>query len=151
MKFAYSGILSPAPDTGEEVLIFRPEVPLRIHGPNGFASYMALVDTGADNSILPLSIAVQLGIPTESAKGPGATAFGGQQLSLSFADIRLQMSDDQDSWRWPARVYFYDFHDDEPETIVVGHEGFLDYFTAIFDGEQLLLDLEPNHEFPRSQ
>jgi hypothetical protein len=149
MKFAYSGFISPAPDTGEEVLIFRPEVPLRIHGPEESALYMALVDTGADNTILPQSIARELKIATTKAKGPGATAFGGQQLALSFADVQLEIVDDTRARRWPARVYFFEFLGGQPETVVVGHEGFLDYFTTIFHGDQLVLDIEPNGEFPQ--
>jgi len=85
MNFPYSGFVSRAPETGEEVIIFRPEVPLRICGGKGAVVYMALVDTGADNTMLPLSIARDLGIVTTKAKGPYATAFGGQQIPLSYA------------------------------------------------------------------
>jgi predicted aspartyl protease len=149
MKFAYAGFISPAAETGEEVIIFRPEVPLRIHGANGSATYMALVDTGADNTMLPLSIAHELSIATYKAEGPNATAFGGQQIPLAYADVELELRENDASIRWKARVHFFDLADSEPETIVVGHQGFLDFFTAVFDGEQLTLDLEPNQEMPQ--
>jgi len=148
MKFHYSAVLSPAPDTGEEVVILRPEVPLRVHGTTGSATYMALVDTGADNTILPLSIARELGITTYPAKGPSAVAFGGQPIELSYADVELEFSQDVETLRWRARVQFFGFADAQPETLVVGHQGFLDYFTAVFDGEQAVLDLQPNPEIP---
>ncbi len=148
MKFPYSAFLSPAPDTGEEVIIFRPEVPLRIFGANGSAVYMALVDTGADNTILPLSIARELKIITHQAKGPGATAFGGEQIPLSYSDVELEISDEPTSLRWHARVQFFDFPDAEPEMLVVGHQGFLDFFTAVFDGAQMTLDLDSNEDMP---
>jgi hypothetical protein len=148
MKFHYSAVLSPAPDTGEEVVILRPEVPLRIHGPNGFATYLALVDTGADNTILPISIARELGITPHPAKGPSAVAFGGQAIDLSYADVELELTQDAETLRWQARVQFFGFADAQPETLVVGHQGFLDYFTAVFDGEQAVLDLQPNQEMP---
>lgn len=148
MKFPYSAFISPAPDTGEEVVIFHPEVPLRIHGASGSAMYMALVDTGADNTILPLSIARGLSITTHKAKGPGATAFGGQQITLSYADVQLAIAEGGVGLRWQARVQFFDFPDVEPETLVVGHEGFLDFFTAVFDGAQMTLDLEANEDMP---
>jgi hypothetical protein len=95
MRFPYSGFLSPAPDTGEQVLIFRPEVPLRIFGPAGSVTSMALVDTGADNTILPLSIAHQLQIKTEECKAPSASAFGGQQVPMKYKDVQLALSDGQ--------------------------------------------------------
>jgi hypothetical protein len=148
MIFHYTAILSPAPDTGEEIVIFRPEVPLRIFGPNGSAMYMALVDTGADNTIMPMTIARELGITTHRGKGPGAAAFGGQEISLSHADVELELTQDENSLRWRARVQFFGSPDIEPETLIVGHQGFLDHFTAIFDGEQLTLDLQPNGDIP---
>ncbi len=148
MKFPYSGFISRAPDTGDEVVIFRPEIPLRLHGVNGFAAYLALVDTGADNSMFPLSIARELGIETNKAKGPGATAFGGQEISLSFADIALEISEQNATVCWEARVHFFDFANSELETLVVGHQGFLDFFVATFDGGQMTLDLQPNNDMP---
>jgi hypothetical protein len=148
MKFSYSGFLARSPDTGEETIIFRPEVPLHIHGSGGSAIYLALVDTGADNSVFPLSIARELNIVTYDAKGPGATAFDGQHIPLSYGDVQLELSENNTSARWQARVYFYEFTRAEAETLVIGHDGFLDFFTAIFDGEHMTLDLEPNGEMP---
>jgi hypothetical protein len=37
----------------------------------------------------------------------------------------------------------------EEETVILGHQGFLDYFTATFIGEECVLDLEPNSYLPR--
>lgn len=148
MRFSYSAFLSPAPDTGEEVIKFRPEVPLRIYGPGGSGVYMALVDTGAGNTILPLSIARELNIVPHQGRGPGAAAFGGQQIPLSYADIPLAISEQGRVLRWQARVQFFDFPDSEPETLIVGHQGFLDFFTAVFDGGNMTLDLEPNDDLP---
>jgi hypothetical protein len=110
--------------------------------------YMALVDTGSDNTVFPLSIARELNIITHEAKGPGATAFGGQHIPLSYADVELQISDEQTSLRWHARVHFFDFPDAELETLVVGHQGFLDFFTAVFDGAQMTVDLDSNEDIP---
>jgi hypothetical protein len=149
MKFPYSGFLSKAQDTGHEIVIFRPEVPLRIYGVRGFVDIVALVDTGADNTILPSAIAHELGIETHESKAPMAVAFGGQQIPLSFADVHLEMSTNEQALRWQARVQFFDSADADSETLIVGHEGFLDFFTAIFDGEQTTLTLDPNNDLPR--
>jgi hypothetical protein len=148
MKFHYSAFLSAAPDSGDEVIIFRPEVPLRVHGPGGSAVYMALVDTGADNTILPLSIAKELKIDTDRAKGPRATAFGGQPIALLYADLPLEISEGGVTLRWHARVHFFDFPKAELETLVVGHQGFLDFFTALFEGGTMTLTLERNDDMP---
>jgi len=147
MRFDYTCIVSSAPDTGDAIVIFRPEVRITVHGPNGSGDFLALVDTGADNTILSESIARVLGIPLIPGKGPGAQAFGGQDLDLSYADAELELLHAEGGLRWPARVYFL-AGDAEEETLILGHQGFLDYFTATFIGEECALHLEPNSYLP---
>jgi hypothetical protein len=96
-----------------------------------------------------LSIAADLGIETTPGQGPGATAFGGQQIALSFAEVVLELTQDATSIRWRARLYFADFLNNVENAIILGHEGFLDYFTATFIGEDCVLELAPNNRIPR--
>jgi len=147
MRFDYTAILSSSPDSGDHVVIFRPEVRIKVHGPKGSGDFLALVDTGADNTILPESIARDLGIPLITGKGPAATAFGGQEIALSYADVALELVHPEKTLQWLARVYFV-AGSDEKETLILGHQGFLDYFTAIFKGEECALDLEANAFLP---
>jgi hypothetical protein len=149
MRFEYTAILSTAPDTGDPLIIFRPEVPLRVHGPHGSRDFLALVDTGADNTILPASVARELSIPLAPGQGPGATAFGGQRMALSYADVDLELVLAGGRLRWSARVFFVDASDGDDETVLLGHQGFLDYFTARFIGEECALELEPNSYLPQ--
>jgi hypothetical protein len=106
-----------------------------------------LVDTGADNTILPESIARLLGIPLQPCKGPSATAFGGQKIALSFADVELELTHPESSFRWETRVYFVSGGSDE-EAIILGHQGFLDYFIVTFDADQCAVDLQPGSFLP---
>ena len=147
MRFDYTAILSFASDTGDAIVIFRPEVRIRVRGANGSADFLALVDTGADNTILPEAVARDLGIPLKTGRGPAATAFGGQEIVLSFADVELEVVHPDGNLRWLARVYFVS-DDASQETLILGHQGFLDYFTASFDGEECTLELEPNRHVP---
>jgi hypothetical protein len=89
MRFPYTLSVAPSIDTGEQIVLLRPEIPIRVYGPTGAAEMLALVDTGADNSILPLSIAHDLGIQTTPGSGPGATAFGGQQSHFPMPKLFL--------------------------------------------------------------
>jgi hypothetical protein len=148
MKFPYTMSIAPAIDSGSEIVLLRPEIPVRVHGPTGAAEMLALVDTGADNCVLPLSIARELGIATTPGRGPGAIAFGGQRIELSFAEVLIELSDDDTEIRWRARLYFANFPDDTEKTVILGHEGFLDYFSATFDGKDCVLLLEPNDGIP---
>jgi hypothetical protein len=148
MRFSYTLNLAPSIDTGDEIVLLRPEIPIRVYGPAGTADMLALVDTGADNSIFPLSVARDLGIETTPGKGPDAMAFGGQRISLSFAEVVLEVWQHAVVIRWRTRLYFADFPGDTERAVILGHEGFLDYFTATFDGEDCVLALEPNHSIP---
>ena len=147
MRFDYTGIISSAPDTGDAIVTFRPEVRITVHGPNGSGDFLALVDTGADNTILPESVAHALGIPLVPGQGPAARAFGGQEIALSYADVELELVHPDGKLRWLARAYFLAGGADE-ETLILGHQGFLDFFTATFVGEHCALDLEPNSYLP---
>jgi hypothetical protein len=150
MRFDYTTILSAAPDTGDPIVIFRPEIDLIVHGPNGSADFLALVDSGADNTIFPELVARTLGIQPIVAKGPAAKAFGGQEMALSYADVKLELVHPERSLRWLARVYFV-VEEQEDQALVLGHQGFLDYFTATFVGEECVLDLEPNSYLPAAE
>jgi len=147
MRFGYTAIVSLAPDTGNAVVIFRPEVQIRVHGPSGSADFVAPVDMGADNAILPEGIARDLGIPLRTCRGPAATAFGGQEIAMSFADVKLELGRPDGSLRWLSRVYFVP-DDASQEALILGHQGFLDYFTASFDGDECALELTPNRHLP---
>ena len=147
MRFDYSTVVSLAPDTGEAFVIFRPEVPITLHGPKGSDSFLALVDTGADNTIFPESIAHDLGFPLIPGEGPAARAFGGQKVSLSYADVDLELVHTDEILQWKSRVYFLSGAGDE-DTLILGHQGFLDFFTATFIGEECALELVPNSYLP---
>ena len=151
MKFSYLPAMTVTPDTGEATLILRPLIPLRIYGPKGDAVYSALVDSGADNTIIPDHIAAELGIVTPPGLGPAATAFGGQTIPMSFADVTLQIGDDENAVRWLARVLVYaTSSSDQEQMLILGHVGCLDYFVTTFDGFHCELTLNPTDDLPKS-
>ena len=100
MRFDYTAMVSWSPDTGEPSLIFRPEIPIVVHGPKGVGDFLALVDTGSDKTILPEMIARDLGIPMTAGEGPRVTAFGGQAIALSYADVELELVQGDEKLRW---------------------------------------------------
>ena len=151
MRFPYSLNISPAIDTGEEIVVLRPEIPVRVHGPNGVVECFALVDSGADNSIFPIEIAHTLGIVTERGRGPAPRDFGGNEIPISFADVLLEVVDETETAiRWRARAYFAE-QESSNDVVVLGHEGFLDHFTATFDGAECELRLEPTGDLPATE
>lgn len=149
MRFSYTGLISLAPDTGEPTAIFRPEIPITLYSPLGSRGILALVDTGADNTIFPEAAARVLGIPLVEARGPAARVFGGQAISLSYADVEVEVVHSGGVWRWRPQVFFMAMGADD-ETVVLGHQGFLEYFTALFIGDECVLDLVPNADLPKT-
>lgn len=149
MKFYYRPTLTLSADTGEPTAVLRPEIPVRIRGPRGQGHYVALVDTGADNSVVPVRIADDLGIDLHPSTGPDLVTLGGEKLPVHIGEIEIEVGDAEESVRWLAAVHFFDFASAEHETLVFGHAGFLDYFTAVFDGLWATLTLTPNATLPR--
>jgi predicted aspartyl protease len=148
MIFYYQSIISAAPDDDDYLLVLRPEIPLTVFGPGGKGTYTALVDTGSDHTILPKSIADVLQIPIRAASGTPATAFGGHRVQLFVGEVTFELTEETEVLRWSAQAYFFDFAEDEDECVILGHSGFLDYFTATFDGKQGILTLIANDELP---
>lgn len=148
MKFAYRPLISLAPDGVNYLLVLRPEIPITVTGANASFAYTGLVDTGSDQTILPTSIARDLGIDLLPSTGPSASAFGGQQVQLYSGTALLRIEAEGEAVAWSESVSFFDFSSGEDETVILGHAGFLDYFTATFDGKLGELTLVPNDELP---
>jgi predicted aspartyl protease len=147
MIFSYQPIISLAPDGVDYVLLLRPEIPVTVIGATGQATYLGLVDTGSDNTILPKSVADRFGVRLVDV-GPSAKVFGGNQVRLKVGPVTLRLEAEGEVVQWPVEVHFYDFPDEEDEMVILGHSAFLDYFTATFDGKQGTLNLVPNDNLP---
>ena len=94
MKFFYQPTTVLSAETGESSTILRPEIPIRVHGRSASGHYVALVDTGADSTILPKRIADDLGILLTKGAGPELTAFGGQRLNGYFGDVQFELEEE---------------------------------------------------------
>jgi hypothetical protein len=113
-------------------------------GPKTEARWDALVDTGADETLLPLSLAELLGVELDREATSLATGISGDKLTIHYGDVELQIGAGNDEIKWRATVGFVDFGGPDQEVIILGHGGCLDFFTAIFNGELAELELVPN-------
>lgn len=129
-------------------IILRSVIPIVIDGPNGAMEIWALVDTGADHTVLPRFVAEQLAIPLHQDPTVTATAYGGTPIPLSVGIATLSLSTQGKTVSWTDEFAFHESADGENETAVVGHAGFLNYFTATFDGQAGQLTLIPNSDLP---
>ncbi len=66
----------------------------------------------------------------------------GQSVPVILGEVVLELTDGNQTFRWPAKVGLVDFADPKDEVVLVGHAGFLDYFRVIFDGHIRTLEIE---------
>lgn len=101
MTFPYVESLLITPDTGDAISMFRPEIWVQLHGPDGdTCAVSVLVDTGADHSILPEWVAVALEVSTQPCLGPASTGISGSGLSLQHGVVEFEIDDGSESHRW---------------------------------------------------
>jgi hypothetical protein len=148
MIFSYQPVIVAAAD-GDFLELLRPEIEVSIEGVLGRATVVGLVDTGSDNTIFPKSVADVLGIRLSPSSAPPALTFGGLSIPLSAGVVTLQLESDDASVRWQTTINFYEFESPELEAVILGHTGFLEYFTATFDGQKCTLTLVPNNDMPQ--
>ena len=129
---------------------FADRIPITLFGAKGSVTYLALVDTGSDNTIFPKSVADYLGIRVDQDQGPTARSFTGHQVQLLSGDAHLQIETEDARLDWPTPICFFDYDEPEEEAVVLGHAGFLEYFTATFDGKAYVLALVPNDDLPNA-
>jgi len=145
MKFPYRSYVSQFPGTSDFRLILRPVLTIRIAGPKSEARWDALVDTGADETLLPKSLAGLLGLELDQKVTSQAVGISGAPLTIHYGQAEFQIAAENEHVTWRSMVGFVDFGQDD-EMIILGHGGCLDYFTAIFDGDKAELELIPNAE-----
>ena len=130
--------------------VLRPMIQVHVHGKTRSATYWALADTGADQTVFPASLAADLGIsldPTNTGRG---SAFGGGSLEFVLGQVEIELRESGKTLPFQTEVGFMEFGSPDDEVLILGQSGFLAFFTATFDGEQAVLTLQPNARLPKS-
>jgi Aspartyl protease len=148
MIFPYREYVSILAGTSDFRLILRPVISIQISGPKSVGRWDALVDTGADETLLPLSLAEVLGVKLDEEVTSEASGISGDKLTIRYGDVELRIESGGESVTWRTTVGFVDFGQSDDEVIILGHGGCLDYFNANFDGARAELELPPNELLP---
>jgi hypothetical protein len=139
MRFKYQAY--PVKGTGPTLysMVWRPVVPIRVIGPSGEDVVHGRVDTGADDTLLPEFLIASLGVAVDPADVGQIEGIGGHLITVQYATVDLEIPAPPQIYRWNARVGFHARHN-----AVFGHVGFLDYFSALFNGRTREVVLLPN-------
>jgi hypothetical protein len=143
VRFDYQGFPVQGVGGQRHEMIYRPMVRIRISGPKAGEDVSGLLDTGADDVLIPRVFMDLLGV--EAIPGGRATigTAGRGTAAVEFGTVDLELRASGRAHRWPARVGFHDGW-----AVLLGHKGFMEHFTATFNGRQRRVTLQPNGTFP---
>ena len=121
--------IDPSPAAPDEP-VYRPKIPMRLAGPHGDQSLtLALVDTGADETVVPFTLAkplrVKLGSKVDALYGAS-----GRPFQVRYGIVELSIGDGANVYSWQAKVAFQQGR----RFSVLGYAGCLDRLGVRFDG-----------------
>src|SRR5690606_23329119 len=106
----------------------RPEAKLRLRGARGDVYVRVLVDTGADHSLFPLSIAEDIGVELLEAEADVAKGFSGHEVEVIPGCVRLALLSEGQTYEWDTIVGFAKFPSCSEECCILGRTGGLEHF-----------------------
>ncbi|WP_439632109.1 aspartyl protease family protein [Gemmata sp.] len=124
----------------------RPIVPMLVAGPNGrLLSVDALVDTGADEVIIPITLLSRLGFAPGTGIAGGTSGVGGRQ-PVVYHPVRLEIrATPNDRVAWNATV---GFAQTSLNLALFGVAGGLEFFHATLSVIDRQLGLVPHPVIP---
>ena len=136
MEFAYAKI------EGGRKLSYRPCLPVTFsYGGKSFPVGRALVDTGADITILPREVAHALDLRLDDTEPIRISPAGGHDFVALPSLHKVQYSIEKKGFRsiqWEGTVYFADC-----EQHLLGYHQCLEYFDLTFQGPEKKLSVLP--------
>ncbi len=139
MRFLYKPYAVPEIGMTRRILVYRPMVPVRIIGPSGEHELPGLADTGADDVLLPDVLIEELGVVIAPGDRAAVGTFDGGVSIVRYGWVDLELP----GYRWSAKVGFHANY-----KVLLGNSGFLQHFTASFNGQRRYLNLTPNGTAP---
>ena len=137
MIFKYGAY--PKPDSVSE-FIYRPTIEIVFKYKEEFILVDALIDSGADFTILPAEMAEALHMPLDKKTKTEFLGAGGNKFIVCQSADKIEYIIRQTgfrSLRWESKVYF---GDGQP-TILLGQTGFLNRFRVTLDGPRRQIEI----------
>jgi hypothetical protein len=118
------------------VIRSKPIIPIGLHGPSGHRQVFALVDSGAEHSLLSLELIDSLGLPKEGAHAVEVIGVGGDASLGYLISVEHQLR----NHRWTAPAIFSDIAGLQ-SPMVLGQAGFFEFFTVTFKRSRSVMDI----------
>jgi hypothetical protein len=131
-------ILHPAVALGGGLYRPRPLVLVTLLSGSNTAIANGLLDSGADDTVFPGSVALRLGLDLSNALLGEATGIAASAVPVRYAQVALRLTDGHEFCEWSALVGFTTVPLRHP---VLGFAGCLHFFDADFRGEREEVDL----------
>jgi predicted aspartyl protease len=116
-----------------------PTIPLTFLGPDDAIDIVAILDSGADISVLPLEIGEQLGLSLTKGKGPCAGIGGEVETSEDHVRVKITQGHENYNFEIPVKVVL-DRKCNIP--VLIGREGFFEEFEITFDERRERISLK---------
>jgi len=107
-----------------------PTIPVTFVGPADSMDIVAILDSGADMSVLPLEIGQLLGLSLKKARGPCDGIGGEVETSEDHVRIRIMQGHEDYSFEIPVKIVL------DPKCnipVLIGRAGFFEQFEITFN------------------
>ena len=122
--------------------IKSPSIPVNISGSGSKYQFIALIDSGADVSVIPKEVAELLGLDINKNKEE-ARGIGGKVPAIQ-TNINIEIGKPHEIYNFniPVKVIMSDMDEEIP--ILLGRVGFFDKFIIIFNQKEEKIILKAN-------
>jgi hypothetical protein len=141
MNFPYTAYsVEPTPTQPDVTVVYRPVIAIRIVGPAGETRFRGLLDSGADETVLPKALADVVGVVVDPLQTGTADSASGP-MAVNYGRVTLELEKGRERYRWNTMVAIAD----QPwQEAILGHIGFLRHFDVEFRGEKRDVRLKRN-------
>jgi hypothetical protein len=137
---------APVPSLAGSRTRYRPLLVVRISSATHSLLRDGLIDSGADDTVFPESIALNLGLDLTNAPQLVINLAGRGILVCRYASVVLSITDGvSETYEWSATVGFVPVPLRNP---LLGHAGFFDFFDVDFRRVTREAVIVPNAAFP---
>jgi|ERR1700693_2333208 len=135
MKYKYTTVSGARNTDGRSTK--RPVIEVEVSYGSQSRKFLGLIDSGADQVIMPAAIADVLGINRNTCPKRSTMGIDMQPMESFTSEVTLRLADQTDSFK--ATVVFIDT--DVP--VLLGREGFFDHYRIKFEQDHDTFEITP--------